>query len=134
MLGDAGADAGPLSGACPGQCWPGLPHDWTSPSLLWTGAESAAPPCPDVAPIVFFDGQASGVFALACTSSASGSCPGIADVCAPGDAPGFSQCVIRDGILNCPLLGPYSERHVFYEDASGLPSTFCCLPSPLPAP
>jgi hypothetical protein len=129
---DAGAEGGPIPGGCAGQCWPIPPLDWMSPLLLWIGAENDAPPCPLVTPAVIYDGHANGTFAFACTSNASGTCPAPGDICAPAYAEGFSQCVVRNGDLNCPLLGPYTERHVFYEDASGQPSTFCCLPSPPP--
>jgi hypothetical protein len=132
--GDAG-EGGPLSG-CTGQCWPPPPHDWASPLLLWFGPESEVPPCPLAAPWVYYNGYADSTFALACTGDMSGACPVAGEVCAPTFVDGFSQCVIRDGDVPCPILGPYTEEHVFYAVAgqSILPSTFCCFPSPLPTP
>jgi hypothetical protein len=125
---DAGEE-GPIPG-CTGHCWPGSPLGWSSPLLLWVGQGSAAPPCPDVAPIVLYDGQNNGVFAVACTSTASGSCSGLADVCGPGQADGFWPCVSVEGDHACVSLSPYTEPHVFDEDTFG-PTTFCCLPAPL---
>jgi hypothetical protein len=131
---DAG-EGGPIAG-CTGQCWPIPPPEWT-PILLWIGIEDDAPLCPDMAPTVVFDGDANGTFALGCTSNASGSCPGLGDVCGPAPADDFRPCVMNVGDLDCVTLGPYPERHLFYQDAAGgpvLPSTFCCTPSPLPTP
>ncbi len=132
---DAGL-GGPLTRACTGGCWPIPPLGWTQMALLWVGAESNAPPCPPSAPAVLYGGYGPGTFAIACTSNASGSCPDLGDVCGPTAGEGFWACVYREGNDGCPLLGPYTEDHVFYE-ASGQPSqpsTFCCLPSPAPAP
>jgi hypothetical protein len=54
---DAGSsdDAG---GTCVGQCAPGLPIAWNGPSLVWIGAEAAAPPCPENASLQVFTGHA----------------------------------------------------------------------------
>jgi hypothetical protein len=132
---DAG-EGGPIPG-CNGQCWPIPPPDWTPPLLLWVGAESSAPPCPELAPAPLYGGYANGTFALACTSNAGGTCRGLGDVCGPEGAEGFWTCVFREGDVDCPLVGPYIEKHVFYEAAGGqpiLPSTFCCPAAPLPSP
>jgi hypothetical protein len=132
---DAGAEGGPISG-CTGECWPIPPPGWTS-LLLWIGPQNETPLCPPTAPTVVYDGSASGAFALACTSNASGTCPGLGDVCAPEPADGFRPCVMHDGDVDCVSLGPYPEKHLFYEGGGAdplLPSTFCCLPSLLPSP
>jgi hypothetical protein len=126
-IADAGGPIG--SGTCPGLCWPGPPDYWTSPQLLWFGPGSGVPPCPAVAPVVAFSGEANGDVALACAITATGTCPGLADICAPGYAAGFSQCVIRPGNFNCMAFSPYNEKHVF-SDSSGAPTTFCCLAFP----
>jgi hypothetical protein len=131
---DAGAEGGPISG-CTGECWPIPPPDW-APLLLWVGLQSNAPPCPEVAPAPVYGGYATGTFALACTSNASGTCPGLGDVCGPEAGDGFWTCIFREGDVDCPLVGPYDEKHVFYETAGSptLPSTFCCPSAPLPLP
>ena len=71
-----------------------------------------------------------GAFALACTSTASGRCPGLADVCGPEQTEGFWPCVSHDGDHACVSLSPYTENHVFYADTFGS-TTFCCLPTSL---
>lgn len=50
-------DAGPSPG-CAGRCLPEPPAGWTAPLLLWTGAETDAPDCPDVAEAVGYEGYA----------------------------------------------------------------------------
>jgi hypothetical protein len=134
--GGDGGDGGPLP-ACTGQCVPLPPPEWT-PVLLWSGAQASAPSCPDLGLTVVFDGvaianDASSTFGLACTSNASGACPGPLDVCGPAPAVGFLPCVMHDGDLPCASQGPYPEWYLFYEGTApepSLPSTFCCAPSP----
>ncbi len=130
---DAG-EGGPIPG-CTGQCWPIPPPEWT-PLLLWVGAQSSAPPCPDVAPAAVYGGYANGAFAFACASNASGACPSFGDVCGPAGAEGFWQCAFQEGDADCPIVGPYLVKHTFYEHPgqSSEPATFCCPTSPLPAP
>jgi hypothetical protein len=134
LYGEETKDAGgPIEpGACAGGCWPAPPAFWTTPDLLWFGAEIDAPSCPPIAPTVAFAGfSAGGAFALACSSTASGTCPGLGSVCAPGYADGFAQCVTRPGASACPLLSPYNEPHVFTDPTDGAPVTFCCMASPV---
>jgi hypothetical protein len=52
------SDDGPSTG-CTGECLSSAPLGWSEPVLLWFGAESGAPTCPDVAPTVGFEGHAS---------------------------------------------------------------------------
>ena len=54
--GDAGAD-GPIEG-CTGPCAPGAPNGWSDPEVLWIGSEDAAPPCPDDALVIAYEGHA----------------------------------------------------------------------------
>jgi hypothetical protein len=128
---DAG-DGGPLP--CNGQCYPGPPLGWSAPLLLSISEGPATAQCPDVAPEGLFDGPADGGgFGVACTSTASGVCSGLADVCGPTPADGFSPCVSVAGDHACVGVSPYSDLYVFDEATFG-PTTFCCLPSPLPPP
>ncbi len=126
---DAG-EGGPIPGGCTGQCWPIPPPGWT-PLLLWFGAESDAPSCPNVAPAPVYGGYAAGTFALACASNASGTCADLGDICGPEQADGFWTCVYQEGDDECALVGPYVEKHLFYEGAT--PTTFCCPAAPLPS-
>ena len=43
---DAGLDD--AGGTCAGQCAPHIPPGWSTPALVWVGAEAAAPPCSSV--------------------------------------------------------------------------------------
>lgn len=56
---DAGnaRDAAAPIGACPGQCLRGPPFGWEPPGLLWFGPELQAPPCPDVAGALAYEGH-----------------------------------------------------------------------------
>ena len=136
--GDA-AEGGPIpASACDGQCWPPPPYEWMMPLLLWTGAEADAPQCPPAAPWTYYNGYSGNTFALGCTGGSSGACPVPGEVCAPTFVAGFSQCVIREGVVPCPIVGnpmsgEYSEEQVFYEIPGQplVPSTFCCLAAPL---
>jgi hypothetical protein len=67
------AEAGPI---CEGTCVPLPPDGWSSPVLVWQGAPSDAPPCPDEAPFVDLEGFAGLV-------SPPASCGGCS--CAPSD-------------------------------------------------
>ncbi len=136
-IADAGDAGGPIepttAPSCNGTCWPLFPDGWAEPQLLWFGAPSSVPPCPAVAPSVVYGGAApgpiGGTVAIACASAAMGACPGLGDICAPGYAPGFSQCVIQPGDAGCPGFGPYTENHVF--ESSGEALSFCCLAAPV---
>jgi hypothetical protein len=55
--GDAGEADAPI-GACPGECVPGPPAAWEVPSLVWMGPELQAPPCPDSALKLGYEGHA----------------------------------------------------------------------------
>jgi hypothetical protein len=132
---DAGDDAegGPLP-ECNGACWPPPPHDWMDPLLLWRGDAGDMPQCPTAAPWVYYNGYAGDTFALGCTGAPSGARPIPGEVCAPAFLDGFSQCVVRDGVVPCPtvggtMLGEYTAEYVFYEIPGQplVPSTFCCL-------
>jgi hypothetical protein len=109
------------------------------PQLLWTGDAGDAQ-CPTVAQWVYYNGYAGGTFALGCTGDQSGACPAAGEVCGPGVLDGWSQCVIRDGVVPCPIIGgpdggEYTQEQVFYEIPGQqiVFSTFCCLPaSPSP--
>jgi hypothetical protein len=52
---DASTD-GPI-GACSGACVPGPPSGWDAPALAWIGPEGEAPPCPDVASVLGYEGH-----------------------------------------------------------------------------
>lgn len=54
-------------------------------------------------------------------------CPTSGDVCAPARSPGdgFLLCIFQKGDNDCPLTGPYTERHVLY---SGFEDTRTCSP------
>lgn len=54
--GEAGAEGPPAS--CSGLCLPLPPLGWSDPALLWIGAEIDAPDCPDVAPVIGYEGHA----------------------------------------------------------------------------
>ncbi|MGK3988501.1 hypothetical protein WME99_35990 [Sorangium sp. So ce136] len=64
-------------------------------------------------------------YARACVGTAIGRCADPGAACAPAPlegntAPpgGFLTCIIHHGEVDeCPSFSPYSERHVFYEDA-----------------
>jgi hypothetical protein len=133
---DAGAEGGPLP--CSGECVPLPPPGWT-PVLLWTGMDDVTAGCPDVALDAVFDGYASdgtATFALACTSTASGTCSGMADVCGPGPAPDtFRSCIMQAGDLDCVSLGSYPEQHVYLQSGPVQPSpfTFCCATTRIPS-
>jgi hypothetical protein len=134
--GDAAED-GPLPAACSGACWPPPPHDWTNPLLLWQGAEGDAGECPPTANSPYYNGSEGSTFALGCTGYPSGTCTVPGDVCAPGALTGWSQCVIRDGVVPCPSVGgdsedEYTVQYIFNETPL-VASTFCCLSGPLPA-
>lgn len=68
--GDAAADApiGTGTGACAGRCLPVPPNGWELPSLVWMGAEVDAPPCPEAAPALGFEGRAGLVAPSSCGS------------------------------------------------------------------
>jgi hypothetical protein len=92
-------DGGAASPDCTGPCAPLAPEGWTrDPVLLWTGAESDAPPCPASAPELFFRGYADLV--------ASGTC----DVCTCSDP----ACVLPTGLTAsssiCPGTAPGSVK------------------------
>jgi hypothetical protein len=141
--GDAGdsAEGGPLEPvtACTGACWPVAGPEW-APVLLWTGVETSAPLCAEAGLVVIFDGttnDATSTFGLACTSNASGSCPGTFDVCGPAPAGGFQSCIMHDDVASCASLSPYPDQWVFYEGTApelSQPSTFCCPAPPIMPP
>lgn len=78
--GDAAAE-GPIPG-CSGQCFANPPTFWTSPLLLWFGAETDAPACPDSAPALGFEGHA--------------------DLDAPDTACGVCSCGAPEGSCELP--------------------------------
>jgi hypothetical protein len=43
---------------CPGTCAPAAPSGFDGPALLWMGPAGAAPPCPDSAPQIVYEGYA----------------------------------------------------------------------------
>jgi hypothetical protein len=142
--GDAGdsAEGGPLEPVtgCNGTCVPIARPDWL-PVLLWTGTETSAPSCQDLGLEVIFDGtedDADSTFGLACSSNASGPCPGPLDTCGPLPVAGFLPCVMHDGNdVACAGDGPYPDWSVFEEGVFPEPSaasTFCCAPAPIMPP
>lgn len=54
--GDASVD-GPIEG-CDGDCLPAKPDGWDQLNLVWFGPESDAPPCPDAAGVLAYEGRA----------------------------------------------------------------------------
>ena len=66
--GDAAAD-GPIP-ACNGECVPTGPLEWTAPVLVWWGPESDAPPCPELAPSIGWEGRAG----LSAANATCGAC------------------------------------------------------------
>jgi hypothetical protein len=52
---EASAD-GPID-SCDGTCLKSRPGGWDLPTLVWIGLESNAPPCPDAASIVSYEGR-----------------------------------------------------------------------------
>jgi hypothetical protein len=71
-----------------------------------------------------------GTTARSCHGIAYGRCATPAEICAPVAAPGFAQCLVRDGDSECP--GPfYTVKHVFY---GGLADTRDCSPCGCGAP
>jgi hypothetical protein len=55
--GSDGSADGPIE-PCTGQCLPGSPDGWSDAQLLWTGTEAEAPPCPDDALVIAYEGYA----------------------------------------------------------------------------
>ena len=56
--GDAPADAPISAPACQGQCAPLGPLGWARPVLVWMGPEPEAPPCPEAALKLAYEGHA----------------------------------------------------------------------------
>jgi hypothetical protein len=111
------------------------------PLLLWTGVELDAgaeshAQCPATVPWVYYNGYSGATFALGCVGGTTGACPVPGEVCGPAALEGFMQCVVRDGVVPCPIVGgaipreEYTAQYVFYEIPGQpiVPSTFCCLP------
>jgi hypothetical protein len=55
--GDASAD-GPIGSTCAGECIHGPPSGWDVPALVWFGPDLQAPPCPDIASNLSYEGHA----------------------------------------------------------------------------
>lgn len=68
---DAGSDAtadGPIGPMCDGQCVALAPNGWDSPSIVWMGLERDAPPCPETALQLGFEGRSGLVATNQCGS------------------------------------------------------------------
>jgi hypothetical protein len=68
--GDASTD-GPLD-ACSGVCLESQPGGWDVPSLVWIGAEPNAPPCPDTASGLQYEGRADPTAPIVCGTCTCG--------------------------------------------------------------
>jgi hypothetical protein len=106
--GDAGTDATMAedgTSSCAGECAPIPPFGWDGPGLLWLGADGTAPPCPDQAPVVAYQGHAD----LVAPPAACGSCicSPSTGTCAPPPSLSASSkaCGDSSGIIT-PFGGP----------------------------
>lgn len=97
---DAEADGPPPKPTCDGECIVRAPNGWDPPSLVWIGPESDAPPCPEAALRVGFEGHAGLSAPHVCGACAcappSGSCEMPTTITAsstpcPGTDPGAVQ-------------------------------------------
>lgn len=80
------------------------------------------PPAATVAPYGW------STFARACAGSAGGACESLGETCASASAEGFQVCIFQEGDVDCPSLGPYTDKLVFYggaEDTRGCSGCTC---------
>jgi len=73
------------------------------------------------------------LYALACTSSAGGSCMSTGETCAPAppSGSGFRLCVAFYGAeVSCSDLGPYQDTNVFYAGSTDDQTCASCTCSP----
>jgi hypothetical protein len=90
--GDA-STTGPIDGSCAGECVPLPPTGWSWPSLVWIGAEDAAPPCPPLLE-VRYEGHGELDAAAGCACQ----CEPPARVCAlPAITANAATCAMADG-------------------------------------
>lgn len=73
-------------------------------------------------------------FAISCRIDPFLTCPNPYDRCAPAARPGFRVCVYAfgGGDVDCPDVGPYTEKHVAYDafdDAQSCSACTCSAPS-----
>ncbi|MFT3764765.1 MAG: hypothetical protein QM820_04505 [Minicystis sp.] len=115
------ADAAALCGG--GTCAPSLAI--ASLTLLEAGCKPTQLPVPKNGSAVWK------TYAKVCQSFAPGTCADTAETCGPVAEPGFHRCISHDGDVACPALGPYHERHVFYQ---GFTDTRACSPCSCGAP
>lgn len=73
--GDAAADA-PIEVGCEGRCLPLAPDGWGSPDFVWMGPEGDAPPCPEAAPKLGYEGYADLDAPIACGGCQCGASTG----------------------------------------------------------
>ena len=69
--GDASTD-GPIESACSGVCRDAQPQGWDFPSIVWMGAESDAPPCPNAASVLAYQGRADPTAPVVCGKCSCG--------------------------------------------------------------
>jgi hypothetical protein len=68
--------------------------------------------------------------ARTCHGLTEGTCRGPSEICAAAVAPGFAQCLVREGDKECPV--DYPVKHVFYDridDTRGCSPCACSAPS-----
>jgi hypothetical protein len=70
-----------------------------------------------------------GTVARSCRGLLSASCAHPSEICVPAVEPGFAQCLVHDGVWECP--DTYSVKHVLYH---GLKDTRACSPCACGAP